>query len=89
MLGMADRGHCHISDKVQAWANIMGLEVGKGGMRATGFSTRIKSWQHDKSTKEEDKKMTWRDSGLKIQTNKINKQIMRSALRGKLKSKNS
>lgn len=87
MLGMADRGQCHISDRVQAWANIMGLEVGKSGMRATEFSTRIKSWQHDKSTKEEDKKMTWRDSGLKIETNKkINKQIMRSALRGKLKS---
>lgn len=43
MLGMADRGQCHISDKVQAWANIMGLEVGKGGMRTIEFSIRIKS----------------------------------------------
>lgn len=64
----------------------MGLEVGKDRVRATKFSTRIKPWQHGKSTKEEDKKMTWRDSGLKIETNMMNKQIMRSALRGKLKS---
>lgn len=31
----------------------MGLEVGRGGVRATEFLARIKTWQHGKSAKEE------------------------------------